>query len=125
MFTGNHVNNEIIKFRRQAAFDFLRSSRFDPYMGADSTSIIVRCPTSRRTASRSTSRSSTSLLVMASAPARCAATRSMIDSYGFPVWADWARNAVANNRARQQGVELQRSFDRSQLAARLVQAHRA
>src|SRR6266403_2107466 len=22
-----------------------------------------------------------------------------IDSYGFPVWADWARNAVANNRA--------------------------
>jgi hypothetical protein len=22
-----------------------------------------------------------------------------IDSYGFPIWADWARNAVANNRA--------------------------
>ena len=23
----------------------------------------------------------------------------MLDSYGFPLWADWARNAVANNRA--------------------------
>ena len=33
--TANHVNNEVIKFRKDAAFDFLRASRFDPYMGAD------------------------------------------------------------------------------------------
>ena len=40
--TANHVNNEIIKFRRTAATDFLRKSRFDPFMGPDSTSVIVR-----------------------------------------------------------------------------------
>ena len=40
--TSNHVNNEVIKFRRTALVDFLRKSRFDPFMGADSTSVIVR-----------------------------------------------------------------------------------
>ena len=26
----NHPNNEVIKFRQDVAYDFLRSSRFDP-----------------------------------------------------------------------------------------------
>jgi hypothetical protein len=40
--TVNHPNNELIKFRTDVAYDFLRASRFDPYMGGDSTSVIVR-----------------------------------------------------------------------------------
>ena len=31
----NHPNNEVIKFRQDVAYDFLRSSRFDAYMGDD------------------------------------------------------------------------------------------
>ena len=31
-FTYNHPNNEVIKFRRDVFFDFLRASRFDPFM---------------------------------------------------------------------------------------------
>ena len=42
MLTSNHVNNELIKFRRQVISDFLRRSRFDPFMGDTSTSVIVR-----------------------------------------------------------------------------------
>ena len=42
MLTGNHPNNEIIKFRKDVSYDFLRASRFDPYMGETSTSVIVR-----------------------------------------------------------------------------------
>jgi len=42
MLTSNHVNNELIKFRRQVMTDFLRRSRFDPFMGEASTNIIVR-----------------------------------------------------------------------------------
>ena len=42
MYTSNHVNNELIKFRRQVISDFLRRSRFDPFMGDSSTSVIVR-----------------------------------------------------------------------------------
>ena len=48
-----------------------------------------------------------------------------IDSYGFPVWADWARNAVANNRA----VNKESSFSIRSTARspsqRLVEAGRA
>jgi hypothetical protein len=40
--TTNHPNNELIKFRRNVATDFLRASRFDPFMGNDSTNPIVR-----------------------------------------------------------------------------------
>jgi hypothetical protein len=32
--TSNHVNNEVIKFRKTAAIDFLRKSRFRPLHGA-------------------------------------------------------------------------------------------
>ena len=32
MLTSNHVNNEVIKFRRQVISDFLRRSRFDPFV---------------------------------------------------------------------------------------------
>ena len=42
MLTPNHVNNELIKFRRTVISDFLRRSRFDPFMGSTSTSVIVR-----------------------------------------------------------------------------------
>jgi hypothetical protein len=40
--TTNHPNNELIKFRRNVATDFLRASRFDPFMGSDPTNPIVR-----------------------------------------------------------------------------------
>ena len=33
--TTNHTNNELIKFRRNVATDFLRASRLDPFMGPE------------------------------------------------------------------------------------------
>jgi hypothetical protein len=39
-----------------------------------------------------------------------------IDSYGFPIWADWARNAVANNRA----VNKESSFSMRSTARSLL-----
>ena len=36
------VNNQLIKFRSQVITDFLRSTRFDPYMGDSATMPIVR-----------------------------------------------------------------------------------
>jgi len=39
-----------------------------------------------------------------------------LDSYGFPIWADWARNAVANNRA----VNKESSFDVRSTARNLL-----
>ncbi|MBR0741166.1 DUF4043 family protein [Bradyrhizobium liaoningense] len=99
MLTSNHVNNEIIKFRRQVISDFLRRSRFDPFMGDASTSVIVRLADLESDGKQV----NVPLVNQLSGDGVGAGTlrgkEEMMDSYGFPIWADWARNAVANNRA--------------------------
>jgi hypothetical protein len=97
--TSNHVNNELIKFRRTAAVDFLRKNRLDPFMGPDTTSPIVRL----KDLSGDGKSINVPLVTQLAGPGVGAGTlrgnEESLDSYGFPVYADWARNAVANNRA--------------------------
>src|ERR1700761_9154575 len=97
--TSNHVNNELIKFRRTAALDFLRKSRFDPFMGPDSTSVIVRMNDLAADGKEINIPLVTQLTGSGVGAGTLRGNEEQIDSYGFPVWADWARNAVANNRA--------------------------
>jgi hypothetical protein len=84
MFTGNHANNEIIKFRRQVAYDFLRSTRLDPFMGSDSTSPIVRL----NDLAADGKQINIPLVTQLTGPGVGAGTlrgnEEMIDSYGFP-----------------------------------------
>lgn len=97
--TSNHPNNELIKFRKNVAFDFLRSSRFDPYMGNSSSSIIIRM----NDLAADGKEIRVPLVNQMSGDGVGAGTlrgnEEQLDSYGMPLWADWARNAVANNRA--------------------------
>ena len=97
--TSNHVNNELIKFRRTALTDFLRKNRLDPFMGSDSTSPIVRM----KDLSADGKSINVPLVNQLSGPGVGAGTlrgnEEYLDSYGMPVYADWVRNAVANNRA--------------------------
>ncbi|MBS0251603.1 MAG: DUF4043 family protein, partial [Proteobacteria bacterium] len=99
MLTTNHVNNELIKFRRTAASDFLRKNRLDPFMGTASTNPIVRMSDLAADGKEI----NVPLVNQLSGPGVGAGTlrgnEEQLDSYGFPVWADWARTAVANNRA--------------------------
>jgi hypothetical protein len=99
MLTTNHTNNELIKFRRQVISDFLRRSRFDPFMGDGSTNVIVRLSDLESEGKQV----NIPLVNQMSGDGVGAGTlrgnEEMLDSYGFPIWADWARNAVANNRA--------------------------
>jgi hypothetical protein len=97
--TANHVNNEVIKFRKTAAIDFLRKSRFDPFMGPDSTSVIVRLKDLVGDGKEINIPLVTQLSGAGVGAGVLRGNEEQIDSYGFPVWADWARNAVANNRA--------------------------
>ncbi len=97
--TSNHVNNEVIKFRKQAAIDFLRKSRFDPFMGPDSTYPIVRLKELTADGKEINIPLVTQLTGSGVGAGTLRGNEEQIDSYGFPVWADWARNAVANNRA--------------------------
>lgn len=97
--TANHPNNELIKFRKDVAFDFLRSSRFDKYMGDDSTSVIVRMADLEADGKEIRVPLVTQLTGDGVGAGTLRGNEEQIDSYGMPVWADWARNAVANNRA--------------------------
>src|SRR5690349_10637658 len=97
--TTNHVNNELIKFRRQAATDFLRKNRLDPFMGPDSTSPIVRMKDLAADGKAINVPLVTQLTGSGVGAGILRGNEEPLDSYGFPVYADWARNAVANSRA--------------------------
>lgn len=99
MLTGNHPNNELIKFRKDVAYDFLRASRFDPYMGDTSTSVIVRMSDLETDGKEIRVPLVTQLSGDGVGAGTLRGNEEQIDSYGMPIWADWARNAVANNRA--------------------------
>lgn len=96
----NHPNNEIVKFRKDVATDFLRSSRFDPYMGDDSTSVIVRMADLEADGKEIRVPLVTQLTGDGVGAGTLRGNEEQIDSYGMPIWADWARTAVANNRAQ-------------------------
>lgn len=97
--TPNHPNNELIKFRTDVAYDFLRASRFDPYMGDTSTSVIVRMADLEADGKEIRVPLVTQLAGDGVGVGLLRGNEEQIDSYGMPIWADWARNAVANNRA--------------------------
>jgi hypothetical protein len=107
MLTSNHVNNELIKFRRQVISDFLRRSRFDPFMGDTSTSVIVRLADLEADGKEINVPLVNQLTGPGVGVGTLRGNEEQMDSYGFPVWADWGRNAVANNRA----VNKESSFD--------------
>lgn len=116
MLTSNHVNNELIKFRRQVITDFLRRSRFDPFMGESSTSVIVRMADLEADGKEINVPLVTQLIGQGVGVGTLRGAEEQMDSYGFPLWADWVRNAVANNRA----VNKESSFDVRSTARNLL-----
>ena len=99
MLTSNHVNNELIKFKRQVISDFLRRSRFDPFMGESSTNVIVRLADLEADGKEINVPLVNQLIGDGVGAGTLRGNEEALDSYGFPIWADWGRNAVANNRA--------------------------
>lgn len=116
MLTSNHVNNELIKFRRQVITDFLRRSRFDPFMGDASTSVIVRLADLESEGKEINVPLVNQLTGDGVGAGTLRGNEEAMDSYGFPVWADWGRNAVANNRA----VNKESSFNVRSTARELL-----
>jgi hypothetical protein len=116
MLTTNHVANELIKFRRQVISDFLRRSRFDPFMGDTSTSVIVRMADLEANGKEINVPLVNQMTGMGVGVGTLRGNEEMMDSYGYPLWADWARNAIANNRA----VNKESSFDVRSTARNLL-----
>lgn len=97
--TTNHPNNELVKFRRNVISDFLRKSRLDPFMGSAPTSVIIRMADLQADGKQIDVPLVSQLSGSGVGAGTLRGNEETLDSYGFPVWADWARNAIANNRA--------------------------
>jgi len=105
--TVTTTNNELIKFKREVQFDFLRPSRFDPYMGDDSTSPIVRISDLESDGKEINIPLVTQLAGDGVGAGVLSGNEEALDAYGMPLWADWARNAVVTTRA----INKDNSFD--------------
>src|SRR6516165_4120059 len=116
MLTTNHVANELIKFRREVISDFLRRSRFDPFMGDTSTSVIVRLADLEANGKEINVPLVNQMTGLGVGVGTLRGNEEMMDSYGMPIWADWARNAIANNRA----TNKESSFDVRSTARNLL-----
>lgn len=97
--TQNHPNNELIKFRTDVAFDFARGSRLDSLMGDTAMSPIVRMADLSADGKEIRIPLVNQLSGDGVGVGTLSGNEEQLDSYGMPMWADWCRNAVANNRA--------------------------
>jgi hypothetical protein len=100
--TANHANNEIVKWQTRVLREWRRGNLFAPYMGNGITSIIrfyrdlegeqggdqVNVPFVGRLSGPGVS---TGPLV---------GNEEKMDTYGFRMWIDWARNAVLLKRSQ-------------------------
>lgn len=100
--TTVQTNNKLIKFTREINREWVRGNHFGPYMGTSLNSIIrlrnelksggeqMNIPLVRR------------LTGQGKGAGTLVGNEEKIDNYGMRVWIDWARNAVATNKADQQ-----------------------
>jgi hypothetical protein len=100
------TNNKLIVFRKQVFHEYVRENLFSPYMGTDITSIIRVIPDLDKGGKNGGEQ--INIPLMARLNATAVSTGSLVgneeslDNYGFRMWIDWARNAVAINNAEEQ-----------------------
>jgi len=90
-----HANNAEIKFRKQVLFDYLRKNRFSPYMGKGQNSIIQLYYENKEGGDQVNIPLVNTLSGAGVGSGSLVAAEEEMDSYGFRMWTDWARNAVA------------------------------
>jgi len=90
-----HTNNAEIKFRKQVLFDYLRKNRFSPYMGKGQNSIIQLYYENKEGGDQVNIPLINTLSGAGVGSGTLVAAEEEVDSYGFRMWTDWARNAVA------------------------------
>lgn len=90
-----HANNAEIKFRKQVLFDYLRKNRFSPYMGKGQNSIIQLYYENKEGGDQVNIPLVNTLSGAGVGSGSLVNAEEEMDSYGFRMWTDWARNAVA------------------------------
>lgn len=96
--TALGTNNELIKFRKEVTFDFLRASRLDPYMGEDTGSVIARIADLAADGKQINVPLVTQMTGSGAGTGTLRGAEEQLSNYGMPLWADWARNAITFNK---------------------------
>lgn len=92
--SSTHANNAEIKFRKQVLFDYLRKNRFSPYMGKGQNSIITLYFDNKDGGDQVNIPLINTLSGAGVGSGSLVDAEEEMDSYGFRMWTDWARNAV-------------------------------
>jgi hypothetical protein len=105
--TSLGTNNELIKFQKEVRTDFLRASRFDPYMGDGSDTPIARIADLSADGKQINVPLVTQMTGNGAGTGLLRGNEEQLANYGMPLWADWARNAINFNKQ----VEKNSSFN--------------
>lgn len=93
--TQNNINNTLIKFRKDVTFAFLRQGRFDPYTADSHNAIIRRVKDLAADGKQINVPLVDQLRGDGVATGVLSGNEEGVDNYGMPLFAAWARHAVA------------------------------
>jgi hypothetical protein len=100
--TTVETNNKLIQYTKEINREFVRENLFSPYMGSSLNSIIRKRYEPKSGGEQMNIPLVTKLTNSAKGVGTLVGNEENIDNYGMRVWIDWARHAVATNKAEQQ-----------------------
>ncbi len=89
-----HPNNAEVKFRKEILLDYQRKNRFSPYMGKGEDAIIRLYFENKEGGDQVNIPLVNTLSGTGVGSGPLVGNEEELDSYGFRMWTDWARNAV-------------------------------
>lgn len=105
--TRSHVNNHIIKWRKQVYREFRRGNAFSPYMGESPTSIIQVLRDLRDGGDILNVPIVGGLSGPGVSTGPLVGNEESFDDYGMRMWVDWSRNAVLLTRAQMRKTAIE------------------
>jgi Protein of unknown function (DUF4043) len=99
--TSVEANNKLVLFLKELTREYIRENRFSPYMGKGMNSIIRLLHEPKSGGEQINVPIVTKLTNAGKSTGTLVDAEESIDNYGCRFWIDWARNAVAINKAQQ------------------------
>jgi hypothetical protein len=100
--TDIQANNKLIKFTQQINREWVRENMFSPYMSDDVNAIIRRKMELKAGGEVMNIPLVTRLQGVGVSTGPLVGNEEKIDDYGYRIWIEWIRNAVATTKAEQQ-----------------------
>lgn len=100
--TAPSTNNKLVQYTGEINREWVRENLFSPYMGTGLTSIIRLRNEPKKGGEQMNIPIVTRLTGAGKGTGTLTGAEEAIDNYGMRAWVDWARNAVATNKAEEQ-----------------------